>query len=87
MQNNYTNFDTNSTINMGIKLIAYTPMVVAAHQRIRNDQTPIQPKKNFSLAENFLHMLFDKTSEQSESNAIDKDFIIQAEHGVNASTF
>ena len=87
METKPSNFDTNLTINMGIKLIAYTPMIVAAHQRIRNDQTPIQPKKNFSLAENFLHMLFDKTSEQSESNAIDKDFILHAEHGVNASTF
>ena len=80
-------FDSDSTIEMGIKLIAYTPMIVAAHQRIRNGQSPIKPEKKFSLAENFLHMLFGKTPEKSESIAIDKDFILHAEHGVNASTF
>ena len=77
----------NSTIEMGINLIAYTPMIVAAHQRIRNNKAPIQPKKKFTIAENFLHMLFDKIPEKSESIAIDKDFILHAEHGVNASTF
>ncbi len=80
-------FKYDSTIDMGIKLIAYTPMIVAAHHRIRNQQTPINPQKKFSLAENFLHMLFNTTPTESESIAIDKDFILHAEHGVNASTF
>lgn len=79
--------DTDSTIEMGIQVIAYVPMIVAAHQRIRNNKSPIRPKKNFTLAENFLHMLFNKTPEKSESIAIDQDFILHAEHGVNASTF
>ena len=80
-------FDSDSTTEMGIKLIAYTPMIVAAHQRIRNGQSPVRPEKKLSLAENFLHMLFGKTPEKSESIAIDKDLILHAEHGVNASTF
>ena len=87
METKPNNFDSDSTTEMGIKLIAYTPMIVAAHQRIRNGQSPIKPEKKFSLAENFLHMLFGKTPEKSESIAIDKDFILHAEHGVNASTF
>ena len=80
-------FDSDSTTEMGIKLIAYTPMIVAAHQRIRNGQSPVRPEKKLSLAENFLHMLSGKTPEKSESIAIDKDLILHAEHGVNASTF
>jgi citrate synthase len=87
IENKHSVLDANSTIEMGIKLIAYTPMIVAAHERIRNGKSPIKPKEKLSLAENFLLMLFNEIPEKSESIAIDKDFILHAEHGVNASTF
>ena len=55
--------------------------------RIRNGNEVIPPNKNLSHASNFLYMLSGEIPDQIESDLIDKDFILHAEHGVNASSF
>jgi citrate synthase len=68
-------------------LFAKIPTIVAYYQRIRERKSPIPPKKNLSYAENFLWMLFGREPSKIESKAIETDFILHAEHGLNASTF
>jgi len=51
--------DTSRTpsLQMAIRLIAKLPTIVAAWDRIRNDQEPVEPSPELSHAANFLYML------------------------------
>ena len=71
----------------GIRILAAVPTIITAHERIRNGNEIIPPNKNLSHSSNFLYMLFGKIPDQIESDLINKDFILHAEHGVNASSF
>ena len=67
--------------------MAAVPSIITTHERIRNGHEIIPPNKDLSHAANFLYMLFGKIPNKIESNLIDKDFILHAEHGANASSF
>ena len=71
----------------GTRVLASVPSIITTHERIRNGHEIIPPNKDLSHASNFLYMLFGKIPNEIESNLIDKDFILHAEHGVNASSF
>ena len=61
--------------------------VVAAYERIRNDRPPVAPKPELSLAANFLYMLRGTAPDPLSVRALDKAFILHADHELNASTF
>lgn len=74
-------------LSNGIRLISQVPMIVAAHEAIRNGRTPVAPDPDLSHAANWLWMLTgEKPSEDAERLA-DIDLILHAEHGANASAF
>ena len=60
---------------------------VAAYDRIRNDREPIAPRPELSLAGNFLYMLRGILPDPLSVRALDKAFILHADHELNASTF
>jgi citrate synthase len=60
---------------------------VAAYERIRNDREPIGPRPELSLAGNFLYMLRGIMPDPLSVRALDKAFILHADHELNASTF
>ena len=74
-------------IKHGTRILAAVPTIVTTHARIRTGNKIIPPNKDLSHASNFLYMLSGKIPDPIESNLIDKDFILHAEHGVNASSF
>ena len=76
-----------ATLRKGIRLTAQAPTIVAAHARIRDGKDPVAPKPSLDQAGNFLYMLFGEEPELEDSRLIDKDFVLHAEHGVNASSF
>ncbi|MBI4298403.1 MAG: citrate (Si)-synthase [Chloroflexi bacterium] len=76
-----------ATRRKGIRLTAQAPTIVAAHSRIRQGLEPISPNPKLNHAANFLHMLFGKEPPDDETEIIDKDFVLHAEHGINASAF
>ena len=76
-----------ATLRKGTKLTAQAPTIVAAHARIRQDLDPINPDPNLSIAANFLYMLFGTVPDPEDAKLIDKDFVLHAEHGLNASAF
>ena len=84
--NNQTNLET-FALTHGMRILAAVPTIITAHQRIRNGNEVIPPNKNLSHASNFLYMLSGEIPDQIESDLIDKDFILHAEHAVNASSF
>lgn len=76
-----------ATLRKGVRLTAKAPTIVAAHSRIREGKDPVSPEPSLNHAGNFLKMLFDKEPDPDDSRVIDKDFVLHAEHGVNASSF
>ena len=78
---------TEATPRKGLRLTARAPTIVATHARVRDGKDPIAPDSNLNQAANFLNMLFGELPEQVDSDLIDKDFVLHAEHGINASSF
>jgi len=76
-----------ATLRKGIRLTAQAPTIVAAHARIREGKDPVEPDDELGHAANFLSMLFGTVPEPEDARLMDKDFILHAEHGVNASSF
>jgi 2-methylcitrate synthase len=76
-----------ATLRKGLRLTAQAPTIVAAHDRIRQGKTAMDPNPQLSHAENFLYMLFGKEPDPEEAKLIDLDFVLHAEHGSNASAF
>lgn len=71
----------------GINLIAQIPMIVAAHEAIRNGRKPVEPDPALGHAANWLWMLKGEKPSADAARLADVDFILHAEHGANASAF
>ena len=76
-----------SNLRKGIRLTAQAPAIVAAHDRIRKGQKVISPDDNLSHASNFLYTLLGEIPDEEDGKLLDKDFLLHAEHGLNASSF
>ncbi len=76
-----------ATLRKGIRLTAQAATIVAAHARIREGKQPIAPNSSLDHAGNFLYMLFGEDPDPRDAKLMDKDFILHAEHGINASSF
>ena len=70
-----------------IRLVAKLATVVAAWERIRNGQEPIDPDPNLSHAANFLYMIKGEVPDEEIAAFFDAALVMHAEHGFNASTF
>ncbi|MAR35078.1 MAG: citrate (Si)-synthase [Chloroflexi bacterium] len=76
-----------ATIRKGIRLTSQVATIVMAHHNIRNGKEPIDPSDNLNHAGNFLYMLNGKIPDQDTIDLMDKDFVLHADHGSNASAF
>jgi len=76
-----------ASIRMAIKLIAKFPTIVAAWDRIRNGNQPIDPSPDLDHAANFLYMLSGKVPDEDMARFMDTALVLHAEHSFNASTF
>ncbi len=63
------------------------PMIIAAHQRLRNGNEPIAPCPDYGIAFNFLYSLFGNEPDPEIVRAMDVALILHADHELNASTF
>jgi citrate synthase len=85
--NDLNKSDTKAIVRKAIRLTAKFPTIVAYYWRIRQGKKPIPPKQNLSHGENFLYMLTGKIPSKVQARAMELDFLLTAEHGMNASTF
>jgi citrate synthase len=76
-----------ATLRKGIRLTSQVAMIVAAHSRIRQGLDPIAPDRELGHASNLLWMLQGKKPSRDAAQLIDRDLILHAEHGSNASSF
>jgi citrate synthase len=83
--------DENSRQVAAFRLIAKMPTIAAMSYKFSIGQPFMYPDNNMSYAENFLHMMFGVPCEESNispvlANAMDKIFLLHADHEQNAST-
>ena len=76
-----------ATRDKGIRLASQVPMIVAAHQAIRNGRPVPLPDMALSHAANFLWMITGRKPSPQGAQLMDRDLILHAEHGSNASSF
>jgi citrate synthase len=76
-----------ATLRKGVRLASQVPMIVAAHQRIRDGKAPVAPDADLSHAANFLWMIKGERPSQDAARLLDTDLVLHAEHGSNASSF
>lgn len=76
-----------ATLRKGIRLTSEVPMIVAAHHHIRNGRPPVPPDPALGHAANFLYMLKGERPSADAAQLFDKDLVLHAEHGSNASSF
>ncbi len=82
---NDNSFEAN--IRKGSRLAAQFPTIVASFYRIRKGKKPVQPDPKLSPGANFLYMLRGEMPDEIEARAMDLDFLLTAEHELNASSF
>ncbi|MGB9042955.1 MAG: citrate/2-methylcitrate synthase [Pseudolabrys sp.] len=76
-----------ATLRKAVRLTSQVPMIVAAHSRIRDGLGPIPADKALNHAANLLWMLTGNKPSADAAQLIDRDLILHAEHGSNASSF
>jgi citrate synthase len=76
-----------AVLKKGMTATAAVATLVAAHYRIRKGHEPMSPNPDLSHAANFLYMLHGEAPDPEDARLIDKDLVLHAEHGSNASTF
>jgi len=74
-----------------VRLIAKMPTIAAMAYKYSTGQPMMYPRNDLSYAENFLHMMFNTPCENKPispvlAKAMDKIFILHADHEQNAST-
>jgi citrate synthase len=74
-------------LRKAIRLTSQVAIIVAAHSRIREGLDPVSPDRSLSHAANLLWMLKGKKPSEDAAQLIDRDLVLHAEHGSNASSF
>jgi citrate synthase len=74
-----------ATLAKGVRLTSQVPIIIAAHEHIRNGREPVAPDPEIGHAANFLRMLKGKPPSGDAARLMDIDMILHAEHGSNAS--
>jgi len=69
------------------RLTLRIPLLIAAHQRLRQGLEPIKPIPGHGIAYNFLYTLQGREPDPVIERAFDVALILHADHELNASTF
>ncbi len=76
-----------AVLRKGLRLTSQVPMIVAAHARLRDGLEPVAANKELSHAANLLWMFKGEKPSADAAQLIDRDLVLHAEHGSNASSF
>ena len=81
--------DNSLEVNLrkGIRIGASTPTIVAAHTLMGMGEEAIAPNNDLGHTANFLYMLLGNVPDPHDARVLDKDLVLYAEHGANASSF
>ena len=76
-----------ANVRKAIRLTAKMPAIVGAHHRLARGLNPLAPDSRLNHAANFLYMVKGKRPRELEARALEAAMILEAEHGLNPSTF
>jgi citrate synthase len=76
-----------ATLRKGVRLTSQVPAIVAAHARLRDGKPPVPADRDLGHAANLLWMLKGEKPSRDAAQLIDRDLVLHAEHGSNASSF
>jgi citrate synthase len=76
-----------ATLRKGVRLTSQVPIIVAAHNHIRAGRNPVEPDPSLGHAANLLWILRGEKPSEDAARLIDRDLVLHAEHGSNASSF
>ncbi len=76
-----------ANLRKAIRLTAKFPTIVTTFQRVRNGLQPVEPRKDLSIAGNFLFTLRGQEPDEISTRTMDVALILHADHELNASTF
>ena len=79
--------DLEAARRMGRRVTAKIPTVLAAFDRVRQGEEPLEPRADLSHAGNFLYMLTGEEPDDVAEETFDMALTLHADHGLNASTF
>lgn len=71
----------------GMRLTSQVSTIIMAHHRISKDLDPIKPSKTLGHVANFLYMFDGEKPQKETERLLNTDFIVHADHGLNASAF
>ena len=71
----------------GRRILAQIPTLLAAYDRLRQGEEPVEPDESLSYAGNFLYMLTGDEPGAVAEETFDMALTLHADHGLNASTF
>jgi citrate synthase len=76
-----------ANLRKAVRLTARLATIIAAYDRVRNGQWPLQPMPGRSIAWNFLYMLHGKEPSPRRVRQFDTCLVLHADHELNASAF
>ncbi|MCU4751034.1 citrate synthase [Halobacteria archaeon AArc-curdl1] len=79
--------DLDASLRKGRRITAKIPTVLAAFERYRQGDEPVDPNPELGLAANFLYMFTGTEPDEIAAETFDQALILHADHGLNASTF
>ncbi|WP_440006718.1 citrate synthase [Halomicrococcus sp. SG-WS-1] len=79
--------DYEANLRKGRRITAKIPTIIAAFDRFRNGDEPVEPREDLGHAENFLYMLNGEEPDEVLAETFDMALVLHADHGLNASTF
>ncbi|MFP9191604.1 citrate synthase [Natronosalvus vescus] len=79
--------DFEASLRKGRRITAKMPTVLAAFERFRQGEEPLDPNPELGLAANFLYMFTGEEPDEVAAETFDQALILHADHGLNASTF
>ncbi|WP_247002577.1 citrate synthase [Halosolutus gelatinilyticus] len=79
--------DLGASLRKGRRIAAKVPTALAAFERYRLGEEPVDPHPDLGLAANFLYMLTGDEPDDVAAETFDQALILHADHGLNASTF
>lgn len=81
------NTGLDASLRKAQRLTLRIPLLIAAHQRLREGLEPIHPIPGHGIAYNFLYTLKGEAPDPLIERAFDAALILHADHELNASTF
>jgi len=79
--------DLDASRRKGRRIVAKIPTILAAYDRLRRGEEPLDPDPELSYAGNFLYMLTGEEPSDVAEETFDMALTLHADHGLNASTF